>query len=300
MSADVTLTLYELHRQRQPVIEDDREVQMPLSALHNEMKCPICLCIIEKTMTTMECMHRFCSECITKSLRFGKKECPTCRTPCPSRRSLRPDANMDKLIALVYPDVSIFELQHEQFMQHLHKNTNVLALRESIEHGMKDQARVRFTRTTSTAKPAQADVREGEVEESETDEGSEETDPSADGDSESRPKRRRDSFRMNDPVEFYALPHPELVEAEKDTVVILQNKYMRTPQTTMIGHIAKYISIMRSLEGTSDEDLEHDIYLQQGSKYVRLPLNKPLSAVLAMWDRAAPFALYYMPTGMGS
>eukprot|EP00954_Amorphochlora_amoebiformis_P026741 1381074-Amorphochlora_amoeboformis.AAC.2 len=33
----------------------------------------------------MECLHRFCAVCIELSLRMGKKECPSCRTKCPSK-----------------------------------------------------------------------------------------------------------------------------------------------------------------------------------------------------------------------
>lgn len=56
---------------------------------------------MEAFRTHMQCLHRFCSDCIEKSLRWVKKECPTCRKPCPSRRSLRRDAVFDSLIELV-------------------------------------------------------------------------------------------------------------------------------------------------------------------------------------------------------
>ncbi|CAI0548704.1 unnamed protein product [Linum tenue] len=57
----------------------------------------------------MECLHRFCRECIDKSMRFGNKECPACRTHCASRRSLRDDPNYDALIAALYPDIDKYE-----------------------------------------------------------------------------------------------------------------------------------------------------------------------------------------------
>lgn len=46
----------------------------------------------------MECLHRFCGECINKCIRFGMKECPSCRKSIPSRRSLRRDTNFDQLV----------------------------------------------------------------------------------------------------------------------------------------------------------------------------------------------------------
>lgn len=64
--------------------------------------CPICLDILNQTMTTRECLHRFCSACINKALRSGNKECPTCRKKLTSRRCLRADPNFDQLIAKIY------------------------------------------------------------------------------------------------------------------------------------------------------------------------------------------------------
>nr|KYP61699.1 E3 ubiquitin-protein ligase RING2 [Cajanus cajan] len=57
----------------------------------------------------MECMHRFCRDCIEKSFRLGNNECPSCRTHCSSRRSLREDPNFDALIALLYPNIDEYE-----------------------------------------------------------------------------------------------------------------------------------------------------------------------------------------------
>lgn len=65
-----------------------------------------------------ECLHRFCSECIHNLLRFGSKTsqkvvCPSCRTPIPSRRSLRRDTKFDQLIEKVVGNPS----EHEQNVQ---------------------------------------------------------------------------------------------------------------------------------------------------------------------------------------
>ncbi|KAG6484392.1 hypothetical protein ZIOFF_052907 [Zingiber officinale] len=73
------------------------------------VRCPICLGIIRKTRTVMECLHRFCRECIDKSMRLGNNECPACRTHCASRRSLRDDPKYDALIAALYPDIDKYE-----------------------------------------------------------------------------------------------------------------------------------------------------------------------------------------------
>ena len=81
-------------------------------------------------MTTVECLHRFCNECIVTALRAGEtlyscyrssvqtlagnKECPTCRKKLVSRRSLRPDPNFDALLAKIFPDREEYEEQQEK------------------------------------------------------------------------------------------------------------------------------------------------------------------------------------------
>ncbi|KAH7661991.1 putative E3 ubiquitin ligase protein [Dioscorea alata] len=86
-----------------------------LSDVRKEVQCPICLGIIRKTRTVMECLHRFCRECIDKSMRLGNNECPACRTHCASRRSLRDDPNYDTLIATLYPEIDKYEEEETAF-----------------------------------------------------------------------------------------------------------------------------------------------------------------------------------------
>uniref|UniRef100_A0A0R0H4F0 RING-type domain-containing protein n=3 Tax=Glycine subgen. Soja TaxID=1462606 RepID=A0A0R0H4F0_SOYBN len=71
----------------------------------------------------MECLHRFCRECIDKSMRLGNNECPACRTHCASRRSLRDDPNYDALIAALYPNIEKYEIEELQFCEE-DKNRN--------------------------------------------------------------------------------------------------------------------------------------------------------------------------------
>ncbi|OVA00368.1 zinc finger protein [Macleaya cordata] len=89
--------------------DNDEYLFVKLSDIRKEVQCPICLGIIRKTRTVMECLHRFCRECIDKSMRLGNNECPACRTHCASRRSLRDDPNYDALIATLYPDIDKYE-----------------------------------------------------------------------------------------------------------------------------------------------------------------------------------------------
>ncbi|KAJ6377193.1 hypothetical protein OIU76_026210 [Salix suchowensis] len=92
-------------------------VVVKLSEIRKEVQCPICLGIIRKTRTVMECLHRFCRECIDKSMRLGNNECPACRTHCASRRSLRDDPNYDALIAALYPDIDKYEEEELAFQE---------------------------------------------------------------------------------------------------------------------------------------------------------------------------------------
>lgn len=94
------LTEYEMDRKPQKII--DCEIAVSPRSLHRELMCPICLDILNQTMTTRECLHRFCSGCINKALRSGNKECPTCRKKLTSRRCLRADPNFDQLISKIF------------------------------------------------------------------------------------------------------------------------------------------------------------------------------------------------------
>ncbi|KAL3309833.1 E3 ubiquitin-protein ligase RING2 [Cichlidogyrus casuarinus] len=116
------LTLYELQRTAQMPITSDMEIGVCPRSLQSELMCPICLDILKNTMTTKECLHRFCSECIVTALRSGNKECPTCRKKLVSKRSLRPDPNFDSLICKIYPSREEFEAHQEKILARLNKH----------------------------------------------------------------------------------------------------------------------------------------------------------------------------------
>nr|XP_043620697.1 putative E3 ubiquitin-protein ligase RING1a [Erigeron canadensis] len=95
--------------------DKDEFVFVKLAEVRKDVQCPICLGIIRKTRKVMECLHRFCRECIDKSMRLGNNECPACRAHCASRRSLRDDPNYDNLIAILYPDIDKYEAEELAF-----------------------------------------------------------------------------------------------------------------------------------------------------------------------------------------
>ena len=60
---------------------------------------------MNKTHTVMECMHRFCSDCLDSALRITKvKCCPQCRVHLVSRTIERKDSNSDSIINILYPN----------------------------------------------------------------------------------------------------------------------------------------------------------------------------------------------------
>eukprot|EP00026_Physarum_polycephalum_P012375 Phypoly_transcript_12675.p1 GENE.Phypoly_transcript_12675~~Phypoly_transcript_12675.p1 ORF type:complete len:324 (+),score=43.07 Phypoly_transcript_12675:133-1104(+) len=140
------LTLYDMHREPRPPVVDDSFTSIAIRNLNKDLTCPICLNIIHNTLTVMECLHRFCSGCISKSLRMGKKECPTCRIPCSTRRNLRPDPNFDSLIRVLYPDLEKYEKQEETRVQQINQEYVAKAVAASVEEGMKRQKQAKRQR----------------------------------------------------------------------------------------------------------------------------------------------------------
>lgn len=150
------LSLYELHRQPQDAIVDNTEIAVSPRSLHSELMCPICLDMLKKTMTTKECLHRFCSDCIITALRSGNKECPTCRKKLVSKRSLRPDPNFDLLISKIYPSRDEYEAHQERVLAKLNKSHSQAALVNSITEGIKLQSQNRPNRSRKNNEENQA------------------------------------------------------------------------------------------------------------------------------------------------
>lgn len=95
----------------------DELITVSRSEIRTNVQCPICLGIIKRTRVVMGCQHRFCRECIDKSMRLGNNECPACRIHCASRRSLRDDPGFDTLIEAIYPDVEKYEEEELVFLE---------------------------------------------------------------------------------------------------------------------------------------------------------------------------------------
>lgn len=141
------LSLYELNRTPQTAITDNSEIAVSPRSLHSELMCPICLDMLKKTMTTKECLHRFCSDCIITALRSGNKECPTCRKKLVSKRSLRPDPNFDLLISKIYPSREEYEAHQERVLAKFNQSHSQASMVNSITEGIKLQSQNRPNRS---------------------------------------------------------------------------------------------------------------------------------------------------------
>ena len=139
---DLGLSLWELAAEPR-AIQKGASVTRPLKTIDSELLCPICLGIQHDPVVVQTCLHRFCSECIEKCLRLGRKECPSCRIHVPSRRSLRHDANFNALIQKIHPNLSDYEELEEQLISERNKGLISDAFTESCRQGIENQLRRR-------------------------------------------------------------------------------------------------------------------------------------------------------------
>jgi E3 ubiquitin-protein ligase RNF1/2 len=65
----------------------------------DEFKCAICLHTCTDTNVNPQCGHRFCKVCIKESLTSCNRECPICRARIPTYRTLRQDAQFDRIVS---------------------------------------------------------------------------------------------------------------------------------------------------------------------------------------------------------
>ncbi|XP_015258953.1 PREDICTED: E3 ubiquitin-protein ligase RING1 isoform X1 [Cyprinodon variegatus] len=275
------LSLYELHRSPQEAIVDGTEVAVSPRSLHSELMCPICLDMLKNTMTTKECLHRFCSDCIVTALRSGNKECPTCRKKLVSRRSLRRDSNFDALISKIYPSRDEYEAHQRTVLERLNRLHNKEALSSSIEEGLRQQARYRSERNHRVKKPTQesdnttfsggednGDSRSHLSHDSApsntphpmgqtppeagpsrkrqraSDDGS---GPEADSGSPTPPLRRHKEGPVSE-IELVFRPHPQLVNATDYNQTSCFYRYVKTTANATVDHLSKYLALRIALE----------------------------------------------------
>ena len=166
------LTLYDIHRKPREVLrgrnekDDDTSgdndaplmLKLHLNNMKSEFHCPICLSFMVKTTIVMECLHRFCAECIEKCLRSGMKECPSCRVHIPSRRNMRRDVNYDKLIASLFGDLDKLEEMEEQHVNSINIEFMNNSCTDSRKRGIEQQERLRQKKKKNDKNHSEANI----------------------------------------------------------------------------------------------------------------------------------------------
>ncbi|XP_067946215.1 E3 ubiquitin-protein ligase RING2-A-like isoform X2 [Watersipora subatra] len=310
------LTMYEVNRVPQEIISSDIEIKVSPRSLHSELMCPICLDMLKNTMTTKECLHRFCQECITTALRSGNKECPTCRKKLVSRRSLRRDPTFDELIAKIYPNRAEYEAHQERVLAKLTKNHSQDALMNSIEEGMRMQALLRQhkkqKRMPEIEEPLPApelQVPSTEIEEpiatavlpdspatlteSSAATAAKRGRPTVPAASTSSPVPQPSEIELV----FYPRPCPT---HEKD-----ETRYIKTTDNATVEHLKKYLAMRMQLDSDKQEagDAKYEenmfsVSIQLGEEnYTDLQDSTTLKHVNSkMWKQNKPLELYFART----
>ena len=226
-------------------VTDDRMVSISSRYVNMELTCPVCLRLLHKTEIVMECLHRFCGECIQKCLRVGKNECPSCRIHVPSRRSLRPDPNFDALIARIYPDIDAFERYEERCIAAFHKNrpktVGVPVQQRPVPRRSFSSPRAPRTTTPSappSSRPAPATT------------GTKRTAPQRS--SSSSIKRGRPAVSQAPPttVNFVLRVHPN-----ETGVSGLEREYLETSDQLKVQHLKKFLGLKLKYSPMDDFEL---------------------------------------------
>lgn len=186
-------------------------------------------------MTTKECLHRFCHECITTALRAGNKECPTCRKKLVSRRSLRPDPNFDKLMSVIYPNRDDYEEQQEQMFSAITKHHSQQGFQACIEEGLKVQATTRHSKVSLPNMDGSTEARWSAGQSSDE----EESTPN---------KRSRVCSDDQDSLEGSVSDREgeetvEIVLKPRDPASGAQSRYLKTTSNASIQHIKRYLKV---------------------------------------------------------
>jgi len=254
------LSLYELHRTPHEAITDSTDIAVSPKSLQSELTCPICLDMLTSTMTTKECLHRFCAECIITALRSGNKECPTCRKKLVSKRSLRPDPNFDQLVAKIFPDREEYEEQQEKALAILSKNHSQ-QLMSSIGDAIKAQAahvkminrKKNLTDYDDELLASHCQVGDGPNHE-----------PGMDLDDtvayRPRKKRRENgdgSGLLPNEIEIIFKPHNEMPEVIVTRIGVNHTRYIKTLVTASIDHLCKYLKVRLEID-MGIEKVKHD------------------------------------------
>lgn len=251
---------------RQPHTAQSGVVKLPFLELLPELKCPICLEVLTETMTTKECLHRFCSDCITKSLQL-KKECPTCRMKVPSRRSLRRDDEFDKLVSALYPDTNLVKAREQDILAKINMASNQAAYREVIEEGMKTQDKskkkyrgnIRSTSSEPLAKRVKRETTKGES-------------------------------HVDPPLFVEIILDP----VHTEPALKLDRPFILTMGSATVGHLREHlVRSIASKTGTGSGDKYQLWLLRDSGSYEKQKLSTTMCTILSQKKNSEPLRLYF-------
>lgn len=219
------LTMFDIDRK--PRHTSRALCRQKIDSINTLFQCPVCLGYLKKTFIVMECLHRFCGECIQKCLRLGKKECPSCRVHIPSRRSLRPDSSYDALMKKMFGDIDALENHEEKEIETWNRRNNMN--NASVQKRMLQISRQAQMRKKGNNKNGESRVRDA-------------------ANARVMPSVRMipggiKNLERSKLVDFILRRHPQEKNVER-----LQRECLRTSQELTIGHLKKFLGIKLSYQ----------------------------------------------------
>jgi hypothetical protein len=84
--------------------EEEEQARPPLlfRDVRQDTRCSICWGTVKNCVTVRVCLHRFCNDCVTESIRKTNLECPECRAKVASRRDFVKDPTFDEIVEAIY------------------------------------------------------------------------------------------------------------------------------------------------------------------------------------------------------
>ncbi|KRX27394.1 Paraplegin [Trichinella nelsoni] len=232
------MTAYERQRVRHDPITDDSVLSLSPRSLSSELMCPICLDMLKNTMTTKECLHRFCQDCITTALRSGNKECPTCRCKLVSKRSLRPDPNFDGIITKIYPSREEYDAMEAEAFDKMKKHHSTISLQRSIQEGMKFQSQLRRLNRFA----CMMDERERRRKRKEAEISAANPKQRSNGESSSE-SPRASSSTSDRQFGFLIKPHPNMIFSKSFPSFLTEPRYLTSNVLVSIDHVIDYLAM---------------------------------------------------------
>ena len=248
-----------------------KKVYVPVDYLRADVNCAICLNIMDNSAMTLECSHRFCKECIEKSIRLASNDCPTCRGKINTRRSLREDHRLDFLIRAIFGSVPEMEKREEE-------------LRKLIVRPNSSKLEIITTTSTSVDRQSRSSSSSPSVE-------------------EPAPKRQKTSpgqlfVGTADDIMFVLRKHPHSKRPPAT-----KKEYIKAPSRLTVAHMEMFLlqQFNQHHGNIAAKDLRYEIlyYDAEGAWYLLDPSNSvdDLLRKFKRSNRAADLVLHYCVKG---